>query len=100
MALVCSFEYWLLLEKHYLFSDFIFPAIVDLACILIAYILILFKKIKLFQIDAVFFLNFLGVTLLEYVLLGINWEVLSLCMSGLILAFVLIVDSFEYDPDA
>lgn len=44
IALVCSFEYWLLLEKHYLFSNFIFPLIVHLACILLACILIAFKK--------------------------------------------------------
>lgn len=96
IALVCSFEYWLLLEKHYLFSDFIFPVIVNLACILIAYILSLFKKIKLIIIDGFFFENFVIVTLLEYYLLEINWDVVLLCMGYLMIALVMTVDSFEY----
>ncbi len=94
ILLVCSFEYWLLLEKHYLFSNFIFPLIINLACILLACILIAFKKIKLFQIVSFFFVNFVIAIHLEYVLLGINWEVFSLYMSGLTLAFVMTVLSF------
>lgn len=83
-------EYRLLQQKYYLVSNFIFPSIIVLVCILILY-----KKIKLFKIVSFFFINFLIVILLEYFLLGINREVVSFCMIYLIVAYIFSVDSFK-----
>lgn len=83
LSLVGIFEYWLLLKDYYLIASFIFPSIIMLICMFIVY-----KQKSLGKIISVFFLNSIILVLLEYVVLGLDWEIIGLCLSFLIIIYI------------